>query len=61
MHHYLLTLINIAGPLCTIQRLKPMRETASIFGLSSNLRRNNKGRKLGYHATEEAGAFTRPP
>jgi hypothetical protein len=39
MHHYFLTLINGAGPLCTIQLLKPIcYELLSNRVLNFNLR-----------------------
>jgi len=44
MHHHFLTLIHGAGPLCTIQRLKPMCDTLlSSCAFSFNLRRYTTG------------------
>jgi hypothetical protein len=40
MHHYLTTLINGGGPLCAIQRLKPVCNTLlSSVAFNFNLRR----------------------
>jgi hypothetical protein len=47
MHNYLLTLIDGGGPICTIQRLKPICDTLlSTFAFKFNLRRYNLDRKV---------------
>jgi len=44
MHHHFLTLINGGGPLCTLQRLKPVCDTLlSSVAFKLNLRRYASG------------------
>jgi hypothetical protein len=76
MDHFFLILINGGGPLCTIPRLKPIRDRLiSNFAFNCKLRRYSKGLRAGllrtfmsdplsdpafYNTCTKAGAYTRP-